>query len=211
MAELFGMRAARLYAFGLAASFALLIALLPASATASSIEKLLGRALISSSWLVAGLAALAAARDLERRDREEGVLALVAQRGHDLGTLELSRALAAAALIAARVALPAALLVVVGLLKLRDASATLWALRWLAFTLVYAPALGLVLGGLARTASRLSPDRGRTVLALLILLPELARSVWPALPSVPSAFAWALERATSDAYLTAIFDGEARA
>src|SRR5262245_11358154 len=117
MAELFGMRAARLYAFGLALSFALLIALLPASTTPASIEKLIGRALLSASWLVAGLAALAAARDLERKDREEGILALVAQRGHDLETLELSRTLAAAVLIATRIALPAALLVLVGVLK----------------------------------------------------------------------------------------------
>lgn len=195
MASLFGIKSARLYAIGIAFSFTILIAFTPPSL--SLLDELLLQALTSASWIVAGLAALSSARDLERKDREEGILALVLSRGHAANALELSRALAASLLIALRVGLPLLILVTIAWFKLADLERFRWFVSWSAFITVYALALGLVLGVLARVAARISPDRGRIVLVLLIALPELGRVLVPNLPTVPSAFGWALDRARS--------------
>lgn len=195
LAELLGARVSRLYGLGLAASFALMVVLLPGAAPVWAVSKLLVRELTSASWIVAGLAALSAARDLEQRDRDEGALALAAQRGHAPAALELSRVLATAGHIAFWVGVPALVLAVLGWFKVSDLTVWRWALAWIAFVVVYALALGLVLGVLARVAARASRQRGRTVLVVLILVPELVRVAWPVVPSVPSAFAWALARA----------------
>lgn len=195
IAELFGARAARLYGIGVAASFGISILVIPGSPSVPIVESLLRRALISASWIVGGLTALSAARDLARRDREDGVTALVAQRGYSASALEVSRALAASVLIATWVGVPSLLLAIAAWAKVGDLGVWRWALGWTAFVVVYSTALGLVLGVLARWASRASPDRGRLLLAAFILIPELLHAVWPFLPSVPSAFGWALHRA----------------
>ena len=194
MAELFGVKSARLYAIGIGLTFAILLALAPRASTTWLVDQLLLQALTSASWIVAGLAALASARNLEQKDREEGVESLVEQRGHTAKALELSRVLAAAVLIAARVGLPLLFLIAVGWMRLGDWSLAGWFFGWSGFVVIYAAALGLVLGVLARVAARISPERGRVVLVLLIALPELGRVLFPNVPSVPSAFGWALER-----------------
>lgn len=180
-----------------------MIALLPRPVSIAAIEGLLLQALRSASWFVAGLCALSAARDLVRRDLEEGVTALVAQRGHDPKSLELSRGLAAALLIATWIGLPAVLLALLAWVRVSDLSSLPWAIAWVSFAIVYSIALGLVIGALARVASHISPERGRLVLIGLVLTPELLRAVWPSVPSVPAAFAWALDRAAELNAMTA--------
>ena len=47
-------------------------------------------------------------------------------------------------------------------------------------------ASGMLLGSLARWASAISPRAGRTMLVALVVVPHLARHVWPSVPSVPA-------------------------
>lgn len=199
MAELFGVRSARLYSIGIGLTFTILIALAPRPSTTWLIDRLVLQALLSASWVVAGLAALACARNLASKDREEGVLSLVEQRGHAAKSLEFSRALAAALLIAVRVGFPVLLVLSVGWFKAGDWALFGWFFGWSGFVVIYALALGLTLGVLARVAAHISPERGRIVLVLLIFLPELGRVLLPTLPTVPSVFGWALERARGSA------------
>ena len=192
LSELAGMRMARVYAIGLLASFVLLIAVLPASTGPQVLGSVLARALGTASWIVAGLSALSAARDLRARDDTEGISTLAALRGHDARSLELSRWIATALRIAVGVGLPVLLLTLFGCLRLREPSSASWAPSWVAFVVGYSVVLGAALALLARSAAWLNPRRGRLLLALVVLLPELARLVAPATPSVPRAFAWAL-------------------
>lgn len=193
--ELFGARAARLYGIGIAVSFAILIGILPRPVSPSTLEDLLVSALKSASWAVAGFSALSAARDLVGRDREDGVLSLLAQRGFDPRTLELSRALGAAFLIATWIAVPAALLALLAWAKLGEPDHWPWVFAWIGFVVAYSVVLGIVAGGLARAVS-LVTERGRLALVGLVIAPELLRVVWPSVPSIPGLFSWALERAS---------------
>jgi len=195
LTELFGARAARLYGIGIAASFGVMIAVLPRPVSIGALEGLLLQALRSASWFVAGLCAFSAARDLARRDFEEGVTALVAQRGHDARSLELSRGLAAAQFIALWIGVPSSILALIAWIKTADPARWAWTAGWLGFVIVYSSLLGIVVAGLARAASRLSPHRGRSLLAAFVFVPELLRTAWPSVPSVPAVFAWALDRA----------------
>lgn len=188
------MRMARVYALGLLASFALLLVVLPASTGPQVLGSVLARALGTASWIVAGLSALSAARDLRARDEAEGISMLAALRGHDARSLELSRLLATALRIGVGVGLPVLLLTAFGCLKVREPSPASWAPSWIAFVLGYSVVLGSAVALLARAAAWLNPRRGRLLLALVVLLPELARLVAPTTPSVPRAFAWALTR-----------------
>lgn len=194
LAELLGMRSARAYAIGLGLSFAALVLLTAPSAQTSTLDALLTQALKSASWLVGGLSALSAARDLAERDRRDGIAVLAGGRGHDDRALELARALAASLRIAVAVALP-----VVGLVWLSCASAgrsgpVAWAIAWTCFAALYSASLGLTLGVLARGAALLSHRHGRLVLLGVVVVPELLRQSWPALPTLAAAFGWALER-----------------
>lgn len=192
--ELFGARAGRLYGIGVALSFAVLIGFLPEPVSPSKVEDLLIAALKSASWSVAGFTALSAARDLGRRDDDDGILSLVAQRGHDPRSLELSRVLGAALWVASWVAGPALVLAAFAWTRLGDWSLWPWTFSWASFVLFYSASLGIAAGGLARGAARVT-SWGRLGLIALVMAPELLRSVWPSVPSIPAAFAWALERA----------------
>lgn len=191
LAELFGMRTARIYALGIGASFALILSLSSMRALFAGADALLHRALGSASWVVGGLSALSAARDLARRDHDDGVSTLACLRGYDARSLELSRVLAAASRIGIWVGGPC-----LALLLLPGAHADgRWRLDWAWFIPCYALALGLALGTLSRVSARLSPRHGRLVLVAFILLPELFHLVLPAIPSLPRAFEGALASA----------------
>jgi hypothetical protein len=53
----------------------------------------------------------------------------------------------------------------------------------------YLVLLGMVLGAFACWCAAISPRHGRSLLLGLVIGPHLARSVWPAVPSVPALFA----------------------
>jgi hypothetical protein len=181
------MRLARAYAFGVAFSFALLAA---ASATAgrSSLSRFIADALSSASWVVAGLSALSAARDLERQDQADGFGPLMELRGASRRERALARTLASAGRITLFVCLPALAVLFVGALRTWEAGLLQWLARWLVLIVVYAAGLGVTLSLLARGSALLAAPHARVLLLVFVFAPELLRTVagWP-IPSLPSA------------------------
>lgn len=183
------MRLARAYAFGVALSFAALAALTPYPGRAA-FNGWLGDALRSASWVVAGLSALGAARDLAQRDDADGFSTLAALRGADRRALDGARVLAAALRIALGVCVPALAVLTVAGLRSPRAELLPWLAQWGAFIVSYAAGLGVVLALLARLCSGLLAPQARLSLACLVLVPELLRAVGGLpLPSLPAACA----------------------
>lgn len=195
LAELADLRAARLYAIGMALSFGLLAGFAPGDG-GSLANHWLAEALTAASWAVAGLSTLGLGRDLERRDRDDGFGTLGHVRGFARAELASAQGTASALWVAAGVALPAWLVLGISVLVAQPAAG--WALFWGAFVAGYAAALALALSLLARAARRLAPRDARVVVALLVLGPELLRLAGAsALPTLPHAFGVALASAES--------------
>lgn len=192
------MRAARAYALGIALSFALLLSVVPSSARAFLAKYSLREALLGASWFVAGLSALAAARDfatVRRRAYSSFALGYGFAQREDL----LARLLVVGLRIAAGVLVPVA--VVVAVARLTAARSSAWCVAWLFAGSLYALALGAVLAGLALACSRISPRNARTLLLVVVLAPELLRYAGlSALPSLPAACSWAIGSAESLAH-----------
>jgi hypothetical protein len=180
LADAFGGRIARLYGWGVAATYAIALVLLRARS-----EAILSQSLVALAWIPAGLVALGAARDQARLDDESGFVLLVRQRGFDARDLELSRFLAAALRIARITGWPALALVAVRASLARSADAAL-ASAWSAFGAgVFVLCLSLTVAALARASAILSGGRGRLTLAALVLVPHLASALFPWMPSIP--------------------------
>jgi hypothetical protein len=177
----FFVRAARWYGLGIAASYALAIGFAPDSA-----DTLLARALATLSFIVGGILGLAAARDPEGPE-QDGLLALVRQRGFAPRELALARFTAAARRILAGVGGPGLAISLVPWLFARSMSELASAATKTLGVSVFALTLAVTLAALARGAAALAPGRGRATLLGLVFLPAAARSIWPELPSVPSA------------------------
>jgi hypothetical protein len=187
--ELFGFRAARVLGVGIAGGHALAMLGLVAGGGADVADVLVVRALGWLSWLAAGSAALAAARDLAELDDRDGISALAAQRGFARTLLEPARSVAACVCIASVVAIPGVALALFSLALSPSANAIV-PRAMLAFgVLGYAALLGVTLATLARWSVALSPRASRSVLAALVLVPELLANAWPDVPSVPAVFA----------------------
>lgn len=187
----YGLRAARLYAFGVFATYALAIALAKGSARGQMIHGFLVAALGALSWVVGALATLGATQALARQVEHGGLAALAMQRGHSGAALLRARTLAAAQRIARLVGVPSVLLVVVGVL--RGASLS-WACAVAPAVLLYACALGLTLALLAQLAAELAPAHARALLLALILVPLPLSQVFPSIPNVPQLFSWLMTR-----------------
>jgi hypothetical protein len=166
----YGLRAAKLYAFGVFVGYALAISLLHGSERGRAIHGFVQAALASLSWVVGALAALGSAQALARQSERDALGALALQRGFQR---------------------PALLLVVVGLA--RGATLT-WALSVAPAVLVYAGALGLTLALLAHFSAELSPSHPRALLSALVLGPLLVSLAYPAVPSLPRLFSGLLSR-----------------
>jgi hypothetical protein len=189
------MRLARAYALGVALSFALLVALLPAT-TQATFDRYIVDALRSASWIVAGLSTLSAARDLEQRDEADGFASLFALRGAGRRERAWSRAIAGATRIALGVSVPALAVLMVSALKWRGPALVPWLALWTALIVVYATALGTALAALSRGSALLLARHARFLLVCAVLVPELLRSLagWP-VPSLPSLCSSFLELA----------------
>jgi hypothetical protein len=179
LADAFGGRIARLYGFGIALSYAFALFLMNTRADA-----ILAQALSALAWIPAGLVALGAARDLQEPD-ERGMVALVRQRGFDAQSLELARFLAAVTRVARVTGYPALLLVLARAALARDGAAALASAHAALGALVYVVCLSFLLGALARASAILSGGRGRILLVALVLVPHLATTLFPGMPSVP--------------------------
>ena len=187
----YGLRAARLYAFGVFMSYAIAIALAKGGEQARVMHGFVRAALIALSWVVGALATLGATQALAQQAERDSLAALAMQRGYSDSALLRARTLAAAQRIARLVGVPALLLVVVALLR----GATLpWACAVAPAVLVYACALGLTLAVLAQFTAELAPTHPRALLLALVLGPLLFAQVFPAVPSLPQLCSWLLVR-----------------
>jgi VIT1/CCC1 family predicted Fe2+/Mn2+ transporter len=191
LAELGWMRAARLYSIGMALSFGALAVF--SDADQRTARALVEQALVSASWLVAGLSMMSATRDLEARDVDDGISALAACRGLDANARARMRSASLGLRIAIGVALPAICVVLIA----SPRAGLVWSVGASSFALAYASVLGALLATLSHFFARFLPNAARLALLGCVLGPELLRaSAFPSLPSLPSAFGWAIEQGT---------------
>jgi hypothetical protein len=195
--QLWGLKLGRLYAFGIGASYGLMVWFGPVSFGATN--KLWARCLATASWL-AGVGALSLATDLAARDTTQGLTSLARLRGFGEAELERARTMAGSQRLATNVLVPGLMLAVALALRFRTLHALLAAL-WLAvLSAIYAALVGVTLSRLARACSRWLPGRGRLLLLAIALGPWLLGIGLRAhVPSIPAAFAWLLERLSGSA------------
>lgn len=180
LADAFGGRIARIYGFGIAASYTLALFLLQTRA-----EAILSQALVALAWIPAGLVALGAARDQSRLDDEQGFVALVRQRGFDARELELARLLAAFRRIARVTGWPALVLVCARASLARSTEAALVSAHCALGAALFVLCLSASFAALARASAIVSGGRGRLLFVAAVFLPYLAAPLFPALPSLP--------------------------
>jgi hypothetical protein len=146
------------------------------------------------SWLSAGLVGLSAAgwgREPTERARLEMLAAL---RGHRRTAVRDACALAAIGRIL-RLVLPAALLLALLALAFSGTLRLLPARLLLCVGVVgYVLALAFLVGGTGHVASLIAPRHGRSAFVALLFVPELLRSIWSELPSIPWVLGWLLDR-----------------
>jgi hypothetical protein len=189
------MRAARAYAVGIALSMVLFVALVPGQNRDLVASRSIREGLVSASWIVAGLSALAAARDFGAPRRYLHA-AFTFARGVSVQDELRARLLATALRIALGVFFPSLAIVTVSWLT--GAVGFAWGGVWLACGLVYALALGGLLSLLAVGCSRVTLQNARGLLLVVVVVPELLRQAGlRALPTLPAACAWAIEQAAT--------------
>ena len=180
-----GFQFARLYAVGVGSGYAIAISLAAGPNRRALIHGFVASALSSLSWVVGALSSLGAAKVLAGPTDRDALSTLALQRGIRRASLDRARTLAAAARIARLIAVPALLLVALGIAR---GSTLPWALSVAPALVIYAALLGLALAWLAHFSAGLAPRRPRALLLLLVLGPWLISLAYPAVPSVPSAF-----------------------
>ena len=187
----YGLRAARVYAFGVFVSYAIAIGFAGGAGQGRVVHDFVTAALVALSWVVGALATLGAAQALTQHTERDALTALAVQRGFGPRALFSARTLAAAQRIARLVALPALLLIAIGVL--RGASAP-WALAAVPAAIVYACIFGLTLAALAQLSAELAPSHPRWLVLGLVLVPLLIAQVFAEFPNLPHLFSWLLTR-----------------
>jgi len=187
----FGLRAAKLYAFGVFCTYAIAIWIADRAGSGEVGRGFVRAALVALSWVVGALAALGTARALAAPAERDALSALAFQRGFDRRDVLRARTLGAALRIWRLVAIPALLLV---LLALARGQSIAWAVVATLGIALYAAALGLFLALLAQFSAELSSRHPRALLSALVLGPLLLSQLYPAIPSVSGAFAALLDR-----------------
>ena len=187
----YGLRAAKVYAFGVFASYAVAIGLTSVPDRTAAIHGLLRAAVVSLSWAVGALAALGSAHALAAQSERDALSTLALQRGFPRSALLRARTWAATVRVARLVGVPAVLLVLVGLAR---GASPAWAFAVAPALIIYAGALGLALALLAHFAAELSPRHPRALLTALVLGPYLVSLAFPEIPSLPRLFGALLAR-----------------
>jgi hypothetical protein len=189
------MRLARGYALGIAITFALLAGFTPSSHLERAADGWIREALVSASWVVAGLSAISAAFALSERSGHGERLGVLALQGVPRREILTARFLVIGARVALGVAFPAALLVLLSFSRSPRFFGSGWVAAWLGFIVVYAALLGAGICALAAIAAAVSRRHARAALLALLLGPELLRwADFHSVPSVSRACAWAIER-----------------
>jgi len=188
------MKAARVLGFSIALATLVMMLVLSSGSGRDVVDVIVVRSIGLLSWLVGGLAALSAARDLDADDTRDGIFALVAQRGYSRRMLVWARAAATVQVVARLVGTPALVLALVAVLMSRSGMQTLARILLCVGIVGYVALLGVVLGLLARWSAAYAPRHGRALLAAVVLGPELVKYVSERVPSVPALFGWLLEQ-----------------
>jgi hypothetical protein len=177
LGDAFLVRAAGTYGTGIAASYALVIAIEP-----SVTGPLLDRALTTLVWVPGAVIALVAARDADGREEESGPALLARLRGFGAEELRRARFLGTALRIARVIGLRALLLALFAASRASESLAT--EARWIAGVAVLAIVVGVVLALLSRLASAIVPERGRFLLMAGAVVASVLGVLWPAAPSL---------------------------
>jgi hypothetical protein len=189
--RLFELKSARLYAFGVFVSYALLMLVVRGREQRLVLGNLTHDALVTLTYSVGTLSALGAARGFSRSQQWQPLRALAAQRGHAPAALAQARLLASAYRSTLLLGSPALALVLLAWACGTSAGFTVTTGTAL---VLYALLTGLLLAGLARLAAWLSPRHARAWLLLLGAGPLLIGLGFPWFPSLPGGLSWALER-----------------
>ena len=187
----FGLRVAKLYAFGVLIGYALAISVTHGSSRSALIQGYLHSALSALSWVVGALAALGTAHALAGAADADPFRALAQQRGFGARAVWRARTLAGALRVARLIGLPALLLVAVAVARGQSLA---WALVTAPAVVVYAALLGLCLAALSHFSAELSPRHPGALLGALVLVPLLISQLDARVPSIPGLFSALLGR-----------------
>jgi hypothetical protein len=176
-----GSRLGWLSAVSVALFFAALGASLDVGTQANAV---LGNAIRWLCWLGAGPVVMSVAASPRQRDREEGILAMAALHGASEARLTVARFVAASLEASLRIVLPALLCSVVLVASGQWLGGPAVVLGVVAVGLMS----GVVLGTLGAACGLWARERGRLVVAAVVLLPWAVADQWsvPAL-SIPGA------------------------
>ncbi len=142
----------------------------------------------TAAWLAAGSIALAAANGRELRDDREGIGALAASFGIGRAELRGARVVATLRACALAIAIPAGGTALAACALQSGPMEALSALRMVPAVALFAAVAGAAIGLTAAVADRLWPDRGRSALVALVIVPWLLSDAmgWPG-ASIPGA------------------------
>jgi hypothetical protein len=175
LADSYLVRAAGLYGWGIAMSYAVGMLLDPSATLA-----LLASAVVTLAWVPGAVIAFAAARDAGGATESSGIALLARQRGFDHRALAWARFVGTASRISRAVGVRAVLLALFAASRgSGPVAAGAAPLRWVSGALRWSRVAGLGVAGLARAAAWLLPERGRFLLVAVLLLPLAAALAWP--------------------------------
>lgn len=123
------------------------------------------------AWAAGAPLALAIAHDRGRADREAGIEALAASRGAGRSALEAARTAAAMLQSTLAVGLPLLILSILGVALAGSVSSALRHLGLAAGLVGFSILAGVTIGGVAAACGRLGGRRGRSLLAVVVLVP----------------------------------------
>jgi len=183
LGDTFLVRTAGVYGWGIVVTYAVLIALDPASAPA-----LLDRAFVTLAWVPGTVIAFAAARDAGGAEESSGDAFLAGQRGLDHRELAIARFFGVARRIGRTVGVRAVLVSLYAASHAAGVGGGVDAVRWVLGAVLFAIVLGLGLAALSRGAALVLPGRGRLLLVAAVLLPVALSLAWPGAPNLPAIF-----------------------
>jgi hypothetical protein len=199
--RLWTMRLASAYAIWIGVAGAGLMVAIAHGGEDAALGLVVVRAVTWLSWVVGGLALWAAAKPIGGEPCT--VTELAKLRGYSEAAVRWSSTAAIALRITHLTATPALLLACLSLSWLRSLHAMLWTLVLCGCVAAYAVVLGASVVLLARLACATNPRHARLTALALVAVPYLAHAAWPQIPSLPTVFAWLIERLLAVGAMTA--------
>lgn len=173
-------RSGRFYAWGIAISYVFAMWM-----DFGEPSWLLRRALGTLAWVSGGMVALSALRNPEDAG-ERGLLALVRRRGATHHELVRAQLLALGVRLLRVTGWPAIVLGLVAGVSVRERSQPSAVLLTTVAALAFVALTSVMVTLAARAAAVLGAERAKLTFLALVLLPHLAHSLWPSVPSLPA-------------------------